>query len=55
MNALTKAVRSGTIPEKRLDESVYRILKLKDKYRLTDKTSGTVDIEKINGKISEVT
>jgi len=54
LNALTKAVQSGTITEKRLDESVYRILKLKSKFRLTDNTVDSVDIEKINDKISDI-
>ena len=52
--ALTKAVQSGTIPEKRLDESVYRILKLKHKYRLTDNVVDSVDIDKINDRISNI-
>jgi beta-N-acetylhexosaminidase len=34
--SLLSAVRSGKIPEKRIDESVYRILCLKNKYKLTD-------------------
>ena len=35
INALTDAVR-GEISLDRIDESVYRILKLKDKYGLSD-------------------
>ncbi|HHW00457.1 MAG TPA: beta-N-acetylhexosaminidase [Clostridiaceae bacterium] len=54
LDALTKAVQNGTIPEKRLDESVYRILKLKHKYRMTDNTVDSVDIDKINDKISDI-
>ena len=54
LDELTRAVKSGSISEKRLDESVYRILKLKYKYKLTDDTVNSVDIEKINEKINDV-
>ena len=35
-DAVLTAVSDGTIPEERLDESVYRILSLKEKYGLLD-------------------
>jgi len=54
INALKEAVANGTISKNRVDESVYRILKLKSKYKLTDKITNSVDIKKINDKISAV-
>lgn len=54
INAMRSAVLNGDISEKRLDESVYRILKLKQKYNLSDDTIESVDINKINSQISSV-
>ncbi len=54
LDALTKAVRSGNISEKRLDESVKRILRLKYKYGLEDSTVESVDINEINKKINNI-
>lgn len=54
IQALTKAAQTGVIPIKRIDESVYRILKLKQKYAITDKSSGMLDIKKVNTKINQV-
>lgn len=51
INALARAVESGAIPTDRINESVYRILKLKKKYRLTDEPVDTIDINKINAAI----
>lgn len=54
INALKEAVANGTISKNRVDESVYRILKLKSKYKLTDKITNSIDIKKINDKISAI-
>ncbi len=54
IETLKKAVEAGTISRERVDESVYRILKLKHKYNITDKTIELVDVEKINSKIQEI-
>lgn len=51
INALKSAVSNEEISEKRIDESVYRILKLKQKYNLKDEIINSVDINKINNKI----
>lgn len=50
--ALKSAVQKGEISQERLDESVYRILKLKAKYGLTDDPVGAVDVKKLNEDIS---
>ncbi len=41
-------VKNGNITEQELDEKLYRILKLKEKYNITDKTIQWVDVESIN-------
>lgn len=51
LNALKDAVSKGKISEERIDESVYRILKLKQKYNLKDEIINSVDVERINSKI----
>lgn len=52
IEALHRAAASGVITEQRIDESVYRILKLKEKYSLSDEpVSGPIDVEAINRAI----
>lgn len=56
INAVKEAVEKGEIPESRIDESVYRILSLKDKYNLTDEIiENNINTEEINKKINEIT
>lgn len=50
-SALLESVRSGVIPESRIDESVYRILALKEKYKLTDKPVAVPDLTELNSDI----
>lgn len=47
-NALIKAIETGAITEERLNESVKRILALKEKYSLSDEVHEKVDVDKIN-------
>lgn len=54
INSLKNAVQNGSIPEERINQSVYRILKLKYKYKLADNTINSIDVEKINKKINSV-
>ncbi len=51
IKALLAAARSGQISQDRLDQSVYRILKLKRKYVLADTQAGPVDVKSINDQI----
>ena len=51
--ALKNAAASGEITRDRLDESVYRILKLKEKYNLENVPVEAVDIEKLNSSIEK--
>ncbi|PRR76579.1 beta-N-acetylhexosaminidase [Clostridium thermopalmarium] len=54
INYVKNAVLKGEITEERIDESVYRILKLKEKYDLKDEIIKSVDVEKINNDIKSL-
>lgn len=54
LEALKQAVIDGVIPESTVDEHVYRVLKLKQKYDLKDEIKESVDVQAINEKIEEV-
>lgn len=54
INALKNSVSKGDISEKRIDESVYRIIMLKGKYELKDELIKSVDVKGINNKINGV-
>lgn len=49
MEAIVEAVRAGEIPEKRIDESVKRILKVKKKYQLF--RDRYVDVEQVSQRV----
>lgn len=49
--ALLKSVKSGAIPEARIDESVRRILALKDKYKLNDHSVDVPNLSSLNKEI----
>lgn len=48
VNALVKAIEAGEITEERLNESVRRILTLKERYDVSDDVKESVDVEKLN-------
>jgi len=54
IQAMKEAVTSGKIAEDRVDESVERILKLKEKYGLTDKPIESIDVKKRNAELKEL-
>lgn len=54
IEALKAAVESGEIKEERINESVARIIRLKQKYNLEDSTVPSVNVEELNQEISEV-
>lgn len=54
MDAVKTAVETGTIDMDSIDRSVSRILRLKDKYAVTDNTIGYADAEGLNEKIEGV-
>ncbi|HOV27675.1 MAG TPA: beta-N-acetylhexosaminidase [Pseudobacteroides sp.] len=55
IRALKEAAENGEIPLERIDESVYRIIQLKNKYGLTDTKIDDVNITGINEEIDKVT
>ena len=53
--AVKDAVNSGIISEERIDESVDRILKLKEKYNVSNDAINTeIDINGINDEIKSL-
>ncbi|WP_408010075.1 beta-N-acetylhexosaminidase [Pseudalkalibacillus sp. A8] len=54
VNSLTNAVKDRIISEERIDESVQRILRLKEKYSLSDRLLDEIDINKINRSSEEI-
>ena len=52
-DTLLAAVQNGTIPEQRIDESVYRILKLKTAYGLHDRPASVPDLTDLNADIRD--
>lgn len=54
INTIKKAVENGDISEQRINESVRRIIKLKEKYKLDNSPTSDVDIQELNYAIEEV-
>ncbi|HHY25703.1 MAG TPA: beta-N-acetylhexosaminidase, partial [Desulfitobacterium dehalogenans] len=54
LKEILHAAETGRIPSDRIDESVYRILKLKEKYALADRQIGSVDVQGINAEIEQL-
>lgn len=54
IEAIKEAVQKGIISKERLNESVYRIIKLKVKYGLTDDKRDKVDTETINSETNRI-
>ncbi|MDK8190810.1 beta-N-acetylhexosaminidase [Paenibacillus sp. UMB7766-LJ446] len=50
-DTLKSAVKSGKISESRIDESVYRILALKQKYNMSDEKQSSGDLKQLNADI----
>ncbi len=51
INSLQAAAANGIISTERIDQSVYRVLKLKQQYALSERAEPPVDIQSINKKI----
>ena len=55
INAIEGAVINGSISEERINESVYRILQIKDKYNLSNEpVSETYNVDSINNAIENL-
>ncbi|WMT40222.1 beta-N-acetylhexosaminidase [Paenibacillus sp. D2_2] len=53
IQAITAAVEQGTIPMDVLNDRVYKVLELKEKYKLTDDLAKGPDIKQINKRIQQ--
>ncbi|WP_223067915.1 beta-N-acetylhexosaminidase [Paenibacillus caui] len=51
VEALREAARNGTISSEDIDKHVYRVLKLKQKYNLSDKPLKSVDVDAVNDQV----
>ncbi|MDD4565040.1 MAG: beta-N-acetylhexosaminidase [Eubacteriales bacterium] len=54
LKAIHAAAETGIIPSDRIDESVCRILKLKEKYALADQQTESMDVQSINAEIEQL-
>lgn len=54
LKTIQKAAQSGSISLDRIDQSVYRILKLKKKYAISDKIVEAVNPQRINNKTEKL-
>ncbi|REB05154.1 beta-N-acetylhexosaminidase [Sporosarcina sp. BI001-red] len=54
IDALKSAVNSKEITEQRIDKSVMRIIKLKEKYQLDDEPTPNVNVKQLNQEIQEL-
>lgn len=54
IEAIKEAVKSKEIIESEIDEKVYRIIKLKEEYSLTDRVIESVDIEQMNEEMDRL-
>lgn len=54
IKALQNAASSGKLTEQEIDQHVYRILQLKQKYKLSDKTVSTVDVSAVNADVKKL-
>lgn len=54
IQALKQAAADGTLSPSRIDESVYRILKIKQKYQMSDNETPDIKINPINQEINRV-
>ncbi|QJC50367.1 beta-N-acetylhexosaminidase [Paenibacillus albicereus] len=50
-DSLQKAVQNGTITTQRLNDSVYRILALKLRYKLDDAPAAVPELKRLNGQV----
>lgn len=51
---IMKEVKKGRIPEDKINKSVEKIIKMKEKYNITDEKTKGFDIEKMNKQIEEL-
>lgn len=52
--SILKEMKSGDLSENDIDEKVYRILKLKNKYKVRDEKTNAIDIQQLNNELEEI-
>lgn len=53
LRALKTSIEDGTLTTEQLDDSVYRILSLKAKYKLKDEPVNSIDLDAVNSQINQ--
>lgn len=53
LDTVIARVKDGTVSQQRLDDSVYRILSLKAKYKINDDSISSVDPDAINAEVNQ--
>lgn len=54
VESIKEAVRTGELPEEKINEKVYRILSIKEKYNLKDEPIEDIDLTDINNRTLEL-
>ncbi len=54
IDSIKQAIDNGILTEERIDQSVYRILQLKQKYNLTNDKAQSFDVNDMNARLKEV-
>ncbi|SHD77665.1 beta-N-acetylhexosaminidase [Schnuerera ultunensis] len=54
INRIKEEVNNGTISEEELDEKIYRILQLKEKYKIEDNIIDKIEMNLLNSKTKEL-
>ena len=54
LNSIKSAVENGEISEQYIDEKVYRVLSLKEKYSVTNAPFASIDVNEINSKLASI-
>jgi beta-N-acetylhexosaminidase len=54
IHSIQQAVKEGAIAEETINQSVYRILKLKQEYNLTNEKVDSIDVDSINLKVNDI-
>ncbi len=54
LNSIKSAVENGEISEQYIDEKVYRVLSLKEKYSVSNAPVASIDVNEINSKLASI-
>ena len=54
LNSIISAVKNGEISEQYIDEKVYRVLSLKEKYSVSNSPVASIEVNEINSKLASI-